>query len=390
MRIKKLLFILFCVSFAGANGQSSNVQSAANELKDRRYAKAKQYIDLAAANEKTANDPKMWYYRGEVYLAIYRDTGELGKSEPDAAEKAAISYMNTIKTDKGNYHVEDAYNQVWICGVALFKKAQMAYESGDLERATRFYKFIFDIIPLDKENNLKRNNITPESLNRNLFLVASKAKDNVKAKEYLQKLMDAKFSDPLIYIYMSNIYLEEKDTAKALTYIDMGRNRFEDNQKLIDEEIRIYFAQGKIDVLIEKLTTAIEASPDNDALYFTRATLYGKRNETDKAIADYKQALEIRPDNFDANYNLGVVYFNKGANMLNAASSIKNADEYAKTKEKAEGVFNQAQPYFEKAHEINPKDIDVMTLLKQLYFRQNNMDKYNKIKGEMEAAASGK
>lgn len=388
----KNVFIVFSflIIGVGAFAQSMNVQSAANALKYKETAKAKQAIDQAAENPQTNNDPKMWFYRGETYLAIYRDTTELGKSEPDAPEKAAISYMNCIKTDKGNYHVDDSYNQVWICGVALFKRAQMAYASGDFERANRFYKLIFDIIPLDKENNLKRNNITVESLNKSLFLVANKSKDNAKAKEYLQKLIDAKFNDPLIYIYMSNICLEEKDTAKALTFIDMGRKRFEERQELINEEIRIYFVMGKTDVLIEKLATAIEANPDNEILYFTRATLYSKRKETDKAIEDYKKAIEIKPDYLDANYNLGAMYYNIAADKLNAAGSIKNQAEYAKEKEKCEAIFNQALPYLEKAHEMDIKDKDTMKLLKQLYFRQNNMDKYNKIKGELEAAANGK
>src|SRR5437764_7340899 len=134
-----VLLLLFTVS---GFGQSFNVQSAANALKYKETAKAKAAIDLAAANEQTANDPKMWYYRGETYLAIYRDTTELGKSEPDAPEKAAISFMNVIKADNGHYSsaaftVDDAYNQVWIAGVALAKRAEKAFDNNDLERASR-------------------------------------------------------------------------------------------------------------------------------------------------------------------------------------------------------------------------------------------------------------
>src|SRR5206468_4005973 len=138
-----------------------------------------------------------------------------------------------------------------------------AYKANDLERAIRFYNLIFDIMPLDKDKNLKRNNITADALNKNLYFAASKAKDYDKAKGYLQKLMDAKYNDAVIYIYMSNIYLAKADTATALSYIENGRNLYEDNQKLINEEIRLYIAQGKSEVLIDKLSKAIESTPDN-------------------------------------------------------------------------------------------------------------------------------
>src|SRR5436305_6248599 len=122
-----LLFIIQYSLFLGY-GQSANVQSAGNYVKSKEYGQAKEFIDLAAANEATANDFKMWYYRGMTYLNIYRDTTELGKSEPDAIEKAGISFMNSIKTDKGKIYTDDSYRQVWLCGVGLYKRAALAVQ----------------------------------------------------------------------------------------------------------------------------------------------------------------------------------------------------------------------------------------------------------------------
>src|SRR4051812_32502112 len=120
---KLLIFILIAfIVITEVKGQSANVQSANNYIRYKEWAKGKQFIDLAAENAETSNDPKMWYYRGQIYFAIYRDTTELGKSDPDAIEKAAISFMNCIKTDKGKYFVDDCYNQVWGTGVGLFRK----------------------------------------------------------------------------------------------------------------------------------------------------------------------------------------------------------------------------------------------------------------------------
>jgi hypothetical protein len=70
LKTNLLLLAISIASFAAA--QQSNVQSAANSLKFKELKDAKDYIDKAAEHEQTKNDPKMWLYRGKVYLAINR------------------------------------------------------------------------------------------------------------------------------------------------------------------------------------------------------------------------------------------------------------------------------------------------------------------------------
>ena len=46
--------------------------------------------------------------------------------------------------------------------------------------------------------------------------------------------------------------------------------------------------------------------------------------------------------------------------------------------------FKEAQPYLEKAHELNPADTNTMVSLKQLYARLNETAKYDAIKAKLE------
>ena len=41
-----------------------------------------------------------------------------------------------------------------------------------------------------------------------------------------------------------------------------------------------------------------------------------KKWEEDKAITDYKESIDINPDNFTANYNVGIIYYNKGKLLI--------------------------------------------------------------------------
>ncbi|HRH65717.1 MAG TPA: tetratricopeptide repeat protein [Bacteroidia bacterium] len=388
----KLFFVLMIVSLQSWS-QNFNVQSAANSFNDKDLAGAKKFIDMASENESTANNPKMWYYRGKIYLEIHDDSAAtVNGLDRDAIEKSAVSFLNCLKTDtKGNY-TDDCNKLVWLAGIGAFNKGIEAYSKGDTEKASRLYMLVLDILPLDKDNNLKRNNITTEIVYKNLYFNASKAKDNEKAKAYVQKLIDMKFNDPKIYLYMSRICQEEKDTAKAIAAIEKGRALFDDNSALMNEEIRLYILTGKTEELITKLNQSIESAPDNENLYFTRASLYEGKKDIDKAIPDYKKAIELNPDLMYANYNLGVIYFNQGAEKANAANSMKSNEEFEKAKKIYEEKFKSAAPYLEKSLELNPKKTEddqsmyksTLQVLKQLYARTNETEKYNKVKAELE------
>jgi len=188
--MKKTTVLLFAslmtmVSFA----QKNNVQSAGNMLKDEKLEEAKKYIDLSAENELTNNDPKMWYYRGKIYLAI-NDNKEKRGIDVDAAEKSVISFINCLKTDSKEMYKDEVEKLIITSTLRLYNRGIQEYNKKDYERAMRYYNQIFNVFPLDKEKSLSRNTVTPDVLNYNLYLVAVATKDNPKAKEYLQKLLE--------------------------------------------------------------------------------------------------------------------------------------------------------------------------------------------------------
>jgi tetratricopeptide (TPR) repeat protein len=393
--MKQLVFGVLLLASINSFSQKSNVASAAEYYKKYHdLQKAKEAIDLASQDESTSNDPKMWYYRGAIYLAISKDK-ELVKTYPDAVSVAATSFINCLKTDKGKdvINYTDSCNRyLWTAGFGLYNKGYDAYKSGDLASASKFFNQVFDVIPYDKENNLKRNNITVDVVNKMLYLVAKKGNDTEQQKVYLQKLIDARFNEPAIYASMSRLYLEQKDTAKALSYIESGKKIFEDYLPLMEMESNIYIAQGKIDELITKLGQDIEVIPDNEMLYYRRGLLHQNKGNTEKAEADYKKAIELKPDFLDATYSLGILYFNQAVDLTKAANAAKTNDEAVKGKEKYEAKFKQAQPYFEKAKELNAKKTEedlslyshTLNSLKQIYVRTNQMEKYNEVKAELE------
>lgn len=390
MKINRILILLLFLA-GNSFAQKASVQSAADLLKLKDIVKAQQFIDEAAVYESTANDPKMWFYRGKVYQAV-NDDKELSKSNPEAAFISTQSFINCIHTDKKEYYKDSTDIFTWIAGYSLYNRAVDEYQAGHTEMAMKFYKEVLEVFPFDKSNNMKRNNITPDIVTKNLYLCAFRLNDFTNAKVYLQKLIDVKFNDPSIYLSMSHILLQEKDTAKALEYVEMGRATFEEHTGLIGQEISIYVAQGKTKELIDKISGAIESDQNNERLYNMRGNLYEKVNEQDKAVSDYQKALEIKEDFMDASYNIGNLFFGQAADLATIANSIKDNTEFTKAKAKVDQKLKDSQPYLERAKELNQKKTEddkstyaaTLNLLKQLYARTNQTDKYNEVKAELE------
>src|ERR1700749_4753544 len=83
----------------------------------------------------------------------------------------------------------------------------------------------------------------------------------------------------------------------------------------------------------------------------------------------YKKALEIDPNYFEANLNLGYVLLNPAIDMYNAANKLPASQQkaYDAAVAKAGAQFDLAKPYLQKAVELNPKSYDALNNLKTYY-----------------------
>ena len=398
--MKKAIFTILLAAISSiAFAQKQNITSAAILLKQYSSEKdtsvqtlkikeAKEFIDQAFANESTSNEPKMWNYRAQIYLQIALKKPSL---DEDAILKATEAHIKCLQKDeKGRIIVrkwteeEDVLSGLINCGFLLFKYAIDKYDAQDYTGALKYYNAIFDVIPFDTEGQLKKGNITKETVLYNSFFASRDMKDNAKSKELLQQLMDIDFNKPAIYVNMSNIYLEEKNNDKALEYLASGRKIFKGDQSLITTEINLFIKLGRTSELIEKLGEAIALDSGNALLYFNRGTIYDQEGDFLNAEKDYIASLERNPNAFDANYNLGALYFNEGASTKNKANETSNNKLFEKLKKEADAFFTKALPFLEIAYKLNAKDRNTLLALKQLYYFKEDYPKSEEMKKQIE------
>jgi tetratricopeptide (TPR) repeat protein len=124
------------------------------------------------------------------------------------------------------------------------------------------------------------------------------------------------------------------------------------------------------------------------------ATLYNWQQPTDstfdtgiadKAIALYQEVLSLDPNNPSANYNLGILYYNKAANTINGLDYDTPLDVAEKKMDECVDLFLKALPYMQKAYDLNWRRKDVLEGLVGIYYGLNDDEKHEKYKQELAA-----
>lgn len=98
----------------------------------------------------------------------------------------------------------------------------------------------------------------------------------------------------------------------------------------------------------------------------------------------YQEVLKIDPNNFSANYNLGILYYNKAVNIINNLDYEINLYSLIEIQDKCVEIFKKSLPYMEKALELQPNRVDALRGLQGIYLSLNEFDKYNAISARLE------
>ena len=361
---KKIILSLLISSFTlVAFSQSKNVQNAFNSFRQENFAEAKHFIDLAANNESTANDAKMWNYRAKIYLEIMQKYPDI---DENAVFEATESHIRCLDRDKkGRISVrkwtreEDILSGLIACGYNLFNSGVEDYNAKEYKNALRKYDEIFRIIPLDKDNLLERGNINENSIYKNQYLAALQLEDIDAQLDYLGKSIENNTEDPTIYYFISNIYSEKGNLNLALEYILMGREKFSNEIILINTEIDLSMKMGKsTQEIVSKLSDAIDLDNSNEVLYIIRSQMYSKLNDNVLAEKDLISALSINPESSSANNNLASLYLS----MTEPLVKERNNLGYRETKKidnldsKIEELQKKSLPFLVKY--ISLKEMD--------------------------------
>jgi tetratricopeptide (TPR) repeat protein len=378
--------------------QNFNVESVKMELMspkddtDKDLESCLKWITEAANHPKTANDPKMWYYKGLTYLKIANVNPTFSQEVSNPLDVALEAFNNSIKTDAKGKYTAEAEASLLNVAIGLYNKGYIAFQGENYSEAYSNFSKTLPLLAYDKDGHLKRNNLTADVIEQLMAFTALGMGDKAKAKTSFKSLIDKGNTDPATFTNLAKLHLEEGDTTKALEVVSQGKALNETDKALINMELDIYLKQGRSKELIAKLDKAIAADPENTIYYFARAISYEGLKDLPNAEADYDKILEIDPTYYDAAYNKGVMYLNRVAALVDEMN-VKNVykpSEIAKYESQINAFYEKAIVQFENVFENNidmpEKDkFELANTMKKIYAQLQRMDKYKAMKDYLEA-----
>ncbi len=391
MMKRTILLFALLISVAGAYAQKGKVATAQTLKDSQKLDKALEAINEAIDpnNEKAAKSipwSKTWEVRGEIYRAIYQSKDEnIKKLAENPLDVALESFKKAIELDtKGN-----GGNSVKISLTLLVSDftdlAVKAFNDNNYELALNCFESILEIenLPIMKEGE---TTAVDTVIIFNAGLAAYNAEKYDDAIKYYKEAAKYEYNGARTYELIASSYFSKQDTVGALSVLQEGFNKYPESSSIMVQMINIYLNSNKVDDAMKYLELAIKQDPENASFYFAQGSLFDKLSETEKAITSYEKAIELKDDYFDAYYNLGAIYYNKGVKQLDVANAVptNKPDKYEEEKAKADVEFEKAIPYMEKASEVNPEDTFSLESLKTLYYRLKMMDKFDEVNKKLE------
>lgn len=428
MKIRLMLTALLGLATVSAFAQKGELSNASEGLQKydglrstMNLAKpaimdAKTAIDKASTNQKTAQLPQTYALKAAIYSSLLSvDTTQTAIATNLPIAEEALKKATELDTKKENEKVitEATLNIAQYHlnkGVAAYqgKRFDEAYKSFDAYRQLR----------------------APDDTTALLYtaLAAGNSNNYSAATANYTKLLTTNYSKKAaVYNDLASMQLANKDTTGALKTMDEALAKYPDNSDIRRRQIAISLQTGKQNDVIGKLEDAIKKDPKNKELYLYEGLAYSAiaetanasivkikaaaskapkpkpgakpapadpqlaglektRNDNFAKAADlYKKAIEIDPNYFDANLNMGYVTISPALAEYNDVQMINDQKVYEARMAKVKAQFDLAKPYLTKAIELNPKSVEALQDLKMYYLGKQDSQNANDTQKKIDA-----
>lgn len=324
--------------------------------------------------------------RGEIYQAIFQAKDEnLKKYSDNPLSEAFKSYKKALELDEKDRYGKSIKIKLTLLTTDLTNLAVDAFGQEDYDKALLAFEQILELEDLPVMKAEGDEVVVDTIIIYNAGLAAYNAQKYETAIKYYKEAAKHGYNGSRTHQLISSSYIAMEDTVSALKALQTGLESYPDDNAIMVDVINIYLNSGKSDDAMKYLNMAISQDPENASFRFALGTLYDKLEKFDDAMKCYEKAIELKDDYFDAYYNLGALYFNRGVKQVDVANAVpaNEPEKYEAEKAKADVEFKKAIPYMEKAHECNPKDKFTLESLKALYYRQKMTDKQNEVEEKL-------
>jgi len=366
---KSLLFtgIILSVSISTL-AQKSRVISANNLLESEKYQEAKEAIDLAVINPKTADWHRTYLVKGLLCQNAFdagfeKEDKKKTNLYPGQLYVAYDSYEKALELDSRKRIHSLVETQYYELANSFQKLGHRHYLRREYTQALK----AFELALLVSKSPLISVKVDT-SLIYNTAMAAYESRSWDKAVQYLTGLDKDSYS-PETSLLLQKAYLAVGDSISGEAVLNEGVGKYDYNQTIVLQLVDLYVASSRWDEAFVLMDSAIAHQPDNHYFPWTRGLLYQNLEQYELAIEDLLHASKLAPEEITIYYNLGICYYNMGVEIDKKALQIRSNMEYRAIRAEAKLSFEKAVVWFEKAYEANPMHQPTILKLYQLYSR---------------------
>lgn len=391
---KATLFFLVTLSFIfqiTMYAQKPSITKAYNFFYDKDFVKAKAAIDLCTADEKMATKAQTWLYKANICFYLANKEYEAKRENPQAisefplvSEEAFDSFLHAKELNKNveafemlspNEGLPKLYALLLVAGVD--ELIALRYEAAKriLGKAIVSYEFTTPQFPLNGELYYYYA-YTLEMLN-----------DTENALTYYNKAISDGSTNANVYVRLIENYKKEKDSAKMLELLTAAKKTLPNNPALFVLEIDYYYHIGNKDVAHKLMKAIPNTVLENADLIVNLSNFYIVDTNYLEGYNLLKKANAMSPNNFVIFYNLGVCAYYLSEEHFKKANDIEMKGDKTNAmieKTKSENYLMEAQTFFERVHQTEPNDKNVLLTLRSIYARSKS-PKYDAIDAKIKA-----
>ena len=381
--MKKVMILLAVLLTANVMmAQKKDRTDAFMYNKNGQFAKAITSIEKCVNHEqflgmKPNEQATAWLYRATIYQNVLQSSDPAVRAlAPNALEVIYESLMHCMENkDFMNENRAEIITRVNAVMNAYYNAGATSFDAGDYAASIPQLKKAYDIA----------SSLGSPDANEMLKYAAfacMKAKDYDKAVEYYGLLQSTGYEGEDLYHNLASAYLAKDDKDNAAKVVAAGLAKFPTSEGLIRENVNLKLSQGKADEAVSDLEQLLQASPEDVTVMFVLGTIYGDDThdlfDGDKAIEYYTRAIALKPDYYDAIYNLGALYINLSNKIKEQADAITGfskaeQQQYDSLIEQANELVRTGLPYVQQAYQAQPSP-ELKSVLKSMYVRLNMLE----------------
>ena len=269
----------------------------------------------------------------------------------------------------------------------LYYAASSAVNSGDFEKALPYYLTLKEKNYTGSVTKFYATEVSTgveSEVDQNTYKIYEKSKEFTNLRTGLSESRLPEIVKNIALIHVSN-----GDNEAAMTAIKDARKLSPKDVGLILTEADLYIKLGDETRFGALMQEAIAQDPNNAILYYNLGVVNGNEGKRDEAIEYYQKAIELDPT-YEATYlNLSAVILEGESSIVeemnNLGTSAADNRKYDVLKAKREALFLEAAPFLEQLVKINPKNIEAITTLKNIFGTIGDTANFKKYRDMLEA-----